>query len=124
MNDSLPDAAPEQRQYVVATPFRTVCDDNARVLEKHGLLRLYALGTRNGAPGISAERTRLLPALGAVSYAFARLLPAYWGESGRIALRPLFDTWVRRQLKPGDHIISSYGYANASFQWVRAHGGR
>jgi glycosyltransferase involved in cell wall biosynthesis len=27
-------------------------------------------------------------------------------------------------LLPGNHIISSYGYANASFRWVRKHGGK
>ncbi len=27
-------------------------------------------------------------------------------------------------MKPGDHIISSYGYANKSFEWARAHGGK
>jgi starch synthase len=31
---------------------------------------------------------------------------------------------VKKQLTPGDHIISSFGYANESFEWVRAHGGK
>ena len=26
--------------------------------------------------------------------------------------------------RPGNHIISSYGYANACFRWVRANGGK
>jgi glycosyltransferase involved in cell wall biosynthesis len=39
-------------------------------------------------------------------------------------LLPWFDRWVRRQLRPGDHLISSYGYANASFDFVRRHGGK
>src|SRR3954471_13488114 len=110
--------------FVVATPFRTVCDDNARALERHGMLRLYAVGTRNGTRGISPEHTRLLPAWGAASYAAFRLLPPYWAEAARMALHPWFDSWVRRKLQPGDHIISSYGYTNDSFRWVREHGGK
>jgi glycosyltransferase involved in cell wall biosynthesis len=37
---------------------------------------------------------------------------------------PLFDRWVKKQLTAGDHILSSYGYANESFKWVRANGGK
>ncbi|HEV7406034.1 MAG TPA: glycosyltransferase family 4 protein [Chthoniobacteraceae bacterium] len=110
-------------QFVVATPFRTVCDDNARVLDRRGRLRLYAVGTRRGTEGIAPERTRLLPAWGAAAYAAARLLPPYWGEAARMALHPWFDRWVTKQLRPGDHIISSYGYANAAFRRVRERGG-
>jgi glycosyltransferase involved in cell wall biosynthesis len=111
-------------QFVVATPFRTVCDDHARVLDRRGWLRLYAVGTRRGTAGIATDRTRLLPAWGAASYAAMRLLPAYWGEAARMALHPWFDRWVTRQLRPGDHIVSSYGYANAAFRRVRERGGR
>jgi len=46
-----------------------------------------------------------------------------YAESFRFHLHPLFDHWVRTQLRPGDHIISSYGYANASFRWIRKNGG-
>jgi glycosyltransferase involved in cell wall biosynthesis len=37
--------------FVVATPARMVCDDNARALERAGLLRFIALGTRCGTAG-------------------------------------------------------------------------
>jgi len=37
---------------------------------------------------------------------------------------PWVDNWARRQLKPGDHIISSYGYANECFKVVRRNGGK
>ena len=30
----------------------------------------------------------------------------------------------RLELTPGDHIISSYGYANESFKFIRQHGGK
>jgi starch synthase len=112
------------KRFVVATPFRTVCDDHARALERHGLLRFLALGTRRGTEGVPRERTRLLPALGLVSYAFARIFSTTRAEHLRFALHPWFDTWVRRQLEPGDHLISSYGYTNSAFRWARAHGGR
>lgn len=111
-------------QFVVATPFRTVCDDNARALERIGRLRFIALGTRRGTAGVPLERTRLNPVIGLASYAAARALPHFAAESFRFRLHPWFDRWVLRQLAPGDHIISSYGYTNAAFKWVRAHGGK
>jgi glycosyltransferase involved in cell wall biosynthesis len=45
-------------------------------------------------------------------------------ESFRFRIYPWFDRWVQKQLNPGDNIISSYAYANASFEWVRKHGGK
>jgi starch synthase len=54
----------------------------------------------------------------------ARTFSTVRGESLRFRLHPWFDHWVKRQLIPGNHIISSYGYVNASFHWVREHGGR
>lgn len=113
-----------ESHFVVATPGRSVCDDNARALEKINRLRFLALGTRRGVAGIPAERTRLMPALGLATYAAARLLTPYRAESFRFRLLPWFDAWVKKQLVPGDHLISSYGYANDSFQWVRRHGGK
>jgi glycosyltransferase involved in cell wall biosynthesis len=119
-----PSSNTNKRSFVVATPGRSVCDDNARALERHGLLRCYALGTRRGTSGIPMERTRLKPALGLAAYAAAKTFSAYAAESFRFRLHPWFDHWVRKQLIPGDHIISSYGYANDSFRWVRQNGGR
>src|SRR5215467_10142933 len=112
------------RRFVVATPQRSVCDDNARVLEQHGLLRFLALGTRRGTPGVPVDRTRLKPVLGLLSYAAARSLSPFRAESFRFRLLPWFDRWVLKQLEPGDHIISSYGYANRCFDFVRRHGGK
>ena len=112
------------RRFVVATPQRSVCDNYARVLEQHGLLSFIALGTRRGVSGLSAERTRLNPWIGLVTYAAARGMGTFRAESLRFRLLPWFDRWVLRQLKPGDHIISSYGYTNRCFQSVRRHGGR
>jgi glycosyltransferase involved in cell wall biosynthesis len=110
--------------FVVAVPFRSVCDDHARILAGQGLLRLYALWTRRGTHGIPTEATRLFPPLGLLAYAGARVLPPFYSEAFRFALYPLYDRWVLGQLRPGDHIISSYGYANAGFAWARAHGGK
>jgi len=110
--------------FVVATPGRSVCDDNARALYRHAALRFIALGTRRGTAGIPPSHTRLFPLFGLLAYAGSELLSTYRGEAFRFSLLPLFDAWVKRQLRPGDHIISSYGYVNACFQWVRAHGGK
>jgi alpha-maltose-1-phosphate synthase len=101
-----------------------VCDDNARALDRHSKLRLIALGTRRGTAGIPPERTRLNPRIGLAAYTASRLLPAYQAESIRFRLNPWFDHWVKTQLVPGDHIISSYGHTNACFKWVREHGGK
>jgi glycosyltransferase involved in cell wall biosynthesis len=110
--------------FVVATPARSVCDDNAVVLCKHGFLRFLALGTRKGVKGVPPEFTRLNPAWGLVSTAAAMTLsPRNW-ESIRFRMHPWFDRWVRRQLLPGNHVISSYGYVNDSFKWARKNGGK
>jgi len=111
-------------RFVVATPKRSVCDDNARALEAEGLLRFLALGTRRGTAGVPLERTRLNFWIGLCSYAAGRWLRPFHAESVHFRLLPWFDHWVLKQLQPGDHIISSYGYANDSFKFVRAHGGK
>ena len=111
-------------RFVVATPQRSVCDDNARVLERAGRLRFLALGTRRGTDGVPSEHTRLNPWIGLWTYVAGRSLSPYRGESFRFRLLPWFDNWVLGQLEPGDHIISSYGYANRCFQFVRRQGGK
>jgi len=114
----------DSRQFVVATPTRSVCDDNARALERVRKLRFLVLGTRRGTAGVPAERTRLNSWIGLKTFLAAKMLPPFRAESFRFGLLPQFDAWVKKQLIPGDHIISSYGYANESFQFVRAHGGK
>jgi glycosyltransferase involved in cell wall biosynthesis len=111
-------------RFVVATPARSVCDDYARALQKENLLRFIALGTRRGTAGVSSELTRLNPWIGLAAYAAARTMSTFHGESFRFRLLPWFDRWVKRKLQAGDHIISSYGYANDCFKWVRQNGGK
>lgn len=113
-----------RNKFVVATPGRSVCDDNARALEHRGLLRFIALGTRRGTADVPPEHTRLNPFFGLANYIGCQILPVFQAESFRFRLHPLFDGWVKRQLRSGDHIISSYGYANDCFRWARAHGGK
>jgi starch synthase len=110
--------------FVVATPQRSVCDDYARALERRGLLRLLVLGTRRGTRGVAPVRTRLNPSIGLATYITARFLKPYAAESCRFRLLPWFDRWALRQLKAGDHVISSYGYANRCFEFARASGGK
>jgi glycosyltransferase involved in cell wall biosynthesis len=119
-----PDAPATRGKFVVATPGRSVCDDNARALEKHGLLRFMALGTRRGIAGVPPERTKLNPLVGLAAYAGVKTFSSFRAESFRFRLSPWFDRWVLKQLTPGDHVISSYGYTNASFAFARRHGGR
>jgi glycosyltransferase involved in cell wall biosynthesis len=111
-------------KFVVAAPGRWDGDNNARALARRGILRFCALGTRRGTVGVPAELTRLNPKIGLVSYIAARTLSAYHAESFRFRLLPWFDAWVKKQLVPGDHILSSYGFTNSCFKWVRAHGGK
>lgn len=111
-------------QFVVATPARSVCDENARALENIHRLRFLALGTRRGTAGVPPERTRLNPWIGLKAFLAAKTFSPYAAESYRFGLLPEFDRWVKKQLTPGDHIISSYGYANECFKFVRANGGR
>jgi alpha-maltose-1-phosphate synthase len=111
-------------KFVIATPARSVCDDNARALEKIGALRFIALGTRRGAAGVPPENTRLNPLIGLSGYIAAKILSPYRAESFRFGLLPWLDRWVKKQLVPGDHIISSYGYVNDCFKFVQRHGGK
>src|SRR5687768_15396140 len=104
-------------RFVVAAPTRWD-EDNARALARHQLLRFFALGTRRGSVGVPAELTRLNPKIGLAAYVAARLLSTTRAESFRFRLHPWFDHWVREQLVPGDHLISSYGFANACFRAV------
>lgn len=111
-------------QFVVATPSRSVCDDNARALFRHQALRFIALGTRRGTGGIPPAQTRLQPIFGLLNYAAVKTVSQFRAESFRFRLLPFFDRWVKGMLQPGDNIISSYGYTNECFKWVRAHGGK
>ena len=111
-------------QFVVATPGRSVCDDNARALEKIGRLRFIALGTRRGIADVPPERTRLLPAFGLASFLAGKALPPSRAESIRVGMFPWFDHWVKKQLSPGDHVISSYGYVTGCFKFARQRGGK
>ena len=111
-------------RFVVATPTRSVCDDNARVLERVERLRFLALGTRRGTVGVPPERTRLNPWIGLKAFVAAQMCSPFRAESYRFGLLPQFDAWVKKQLTPGDHMISSYGYANECFRFIRANGGK
>jgi glycosyltransferase involved in cell wall biosynthesis len=122
--ESVANPPPPSGSFVVATPMRTVCDDNARALERAGRLRFLALGTRRGTAGVPPEHTRLNPLIGLAAYMAATTLSPFRAESFRYRLLPWFDRWVLKQLEPGDHIISSYGYANDCFEFVRRHGGK
>src|SRR5207248_1056342 len=86
--------------------------------------RFLALGTRRGTTGVSAEHTRLNPWIGLCSYAAVKTLSPFAAESFRFRLLPWFDRWVLKQVRPGNHMISSYGYTNQCFKFVRKNGGK
>src|SRR6266850_1854515 len=113
-----------QADFVVVEPSRTCCDYFARVLDQTGKLRLLTIGTRHGTAGVRAEVTRLKPAIGLAGYIGAKLLSSYQAESLRFRLQPWIDRWSKKQLRAGDNIVSSYGYANDCFKFVRQHGGK
>jgi len=124
MNSSLRDNArfrPES--FVVASFFRCGHDNFARALEKNGLLGFYALGTRRGTDGVSPAHTRLNPVFGLLNHTAEKYLPTFQAESFRFRLYPLFDRWVRSLLQPGQHLITSFAFANSSIRWAKAHGG-
>jgi starch synthase len=112
------------KSFIVATPYRSVCDEQARALHAQGQLRLYTTWTRRGTDEIPPDLTRKLPLLGLASYIGAKTLPPYQAEAFRFSLYPLYDRWVASMVRPGDSIISSYCYANESFRKVRALGGK
>lgn len=117
----MPSSSPK---FAVAAPFRSTCDDPARVLARHGLLRGYFLGTQRGTKGIPGELTYLNSLFGYWMMGTRRLFSTYRAEWFRAAAHPLYDRWVRSNLKPGDHVISSYGFANCCFEWAKRHGGK
>jgi glycosyltransferase involved in cell wall biosynthesis len=114
-----------QARFVIASPgHASIYDYEALALHERDLLRFIAMGTRRGVAGLPAEVTRLLPSIGLLNYIGANTMSRFAAESFRFRMHPWFDRWVKKQLRPGDHIISSYGYANASFEWTRANGGK
>ena len=111
--------------FIIASPgHASIYDAEALALHKRNALRFIAMGTRRGVDGLPGSVTRLKPAIGFWAYAAGRVLRPFSAESFRFRLYPWLDRWVRKQLIPGDNIISSYAYANESFKWVRKHGGK
>lgn len=112
-------------RFSVISPFRIgYHNDYAVILERKQLLRHYILGARKGCEGVPKASTLLNPAIGLVRTLAAKFLSAYNGESIRLASYPWFDRWALKKMTLGDHIISSYGIANACFKATRKSGGK
>lgn len=112
-------------RFVIASPgHASIYDHEARTLHKHGHLRFIAMGTRRGVDNLPADMTRLKPVIGLVGFIGSQVLSRFTAEALRFHLNPWFDRWVSGQLQPGDHVISSYGYANAAFKQARQNGGK
>jgi glycosyltransferase involved in cell wall biosynthesis len=115
----------KQSKFVIAVPARTIYyNAYAQTLNNADLLRFYALGTRRGIFEVPRDRTRLYPLMGLATFLSAKMLSSARAESFRFGLLPWLDRWVKKQLSPGDHIISSYGYVTECFKFVRCHGGK
>jgi len=110
-------------RFAVACFNRSADDNFARALENHGLLDFYALGTRRGINGVAPEHTRLQPLFGLLNYMAFKGLSVYYAESLRFRSFGLFDRWARSLLRPGQHLLTAYAFANDSMRWVRQHGG-
>lgn len=111
--------------FIVAAPERiNYYEDYARVLAKMNSLYGYFVGTRRGSKGIPGELTYLNPLFGLWINGTRRKLPGYVAEWLRAASHPLFDRWVGIDVKPGTHVLSSYGYATHCFKKARANGGK
>lgn len=112
-------------KFIVAAPERVnYYEDYARVLAKIDALYGYFTGSRRGSKGIPGELTYLNPLFGLFIHGSRRILPGYTAEWLRAAIHPLFDRWVSLDVKPGNHVLSSYGYANHCFKKARANGGK
>lgn len=112
-------------KFIVAAPERVnYYEDYARVLAKIDSLYGYFTGNRRGSKGIPGELTYLNPLFGLFINGTRRVLPGYTAEWLRAAIHPLFDRWVSIDVRPGNHVLSSYGYANRCFKKARAQGGK
>lgn len=114
------------RNFVVATPNWNPHYLHAEALERRALLRLHAYAGRWVRPGVDRSRVSIHPGIAALSAAFMRFLPQDGSlrETLRLGLSPSFDRWVRRKLEAGDHLVTSFGYANESIHWIRERGGQ
>jgi glycosyltransferase involved in cell wall biosynthesis len=111
-------------RFVIGAPgHNSIYDDESLALHKHNRLRCIAMGTRRGVEGLPAEFTRLLPAFGLLVYATGKTMSQFNAESFRCRMYPWLDHWVKKQMQPGDHVISGYAYLNECFKWARAQGG-
>jgi glycosyltransferase involved in cell wall biosynthesis len=109
--------------FVVACPQRSAADTHAAALARRNLLRRTFIATRTPTRDVPRELVTLNPLWGGVVTAVAMAFPGYREEWFRSGIHPLFDLWVTSQLRPGDHVISSYGYGNIAFRKAKRHGG-
>jgi glycosyltransferase involved in cell wall biosynthesis len=110
------------QKFAVACPIRSVCDHHARVFQSLGRLEGHYLGTRRGVSNIPKEKQKLLPLVGLLSYAGAKIYPP-GAEWIKVQSFPLFDKWVKHRIPEGTCVLSSYGYTIESFRKSRATGG-
>jgi hypothetical protein len=79
------------KSIIVATPYRSVCDEQAHALHAQGQLWLYTMWIRRGTDGIPSDLTMKLALLRLASYIGARTLPPYQTEAFWFFLYPVYD---------------------------------
>lgn len=114
-----------KRRFVMATPIHTdYYAAYAETLEATDRLRLALQWKFRGYRGIPKQLNKLCPPLGAVVYAAAKIRAGDFAQAVRFSMHPAFDRWCAMHLKEGDHVLSSYGYANRTFHECRKRGGK
>jgi len=111
------------KNFVVGTPNRSPHHIHAKALETLGRLRIQAYAARRIVNEVSMERTRLNPMIGMLSAAAMGYLPKRWKEAGRFQTYPLFDHWLKKHLKAGDRLITSFAHAVECQKWLNNHDG-
>jgi glycosyltransferase involved in cell wall biosynthesis len=120
----MPNSSKPKPNFVVVHPGRSVCDTQEIVLSQLGLLRYDLSGQRTPNLAIPGNQRRLCTFFGIWTKATRKLTSLDRWEWLRSAAHPAFDLWARSYMKPGDNVISSYGYANLCFRYARKTGGK
>lgn len=109
--------------FVVASPNRKPHNQHAEELERRERLRAHIYAARKPKTGVPAERSIVNPWIAGLSAAAMRYLPTRFQEDARYALNPWFDRWASKHLIPGDHLITSFSYANKSLRLAKRNAG-
>lgn len=109
--------------FIVPNLLPAPSDPHAVALDQAGWLRRYFSGHHRPIRGVNTERQTRQPAFLAANMFAANIFPLYRYECARFALSPLFEQWVMKQVRPGDHLIAGLGYFNRLIPRIQTTGG-